>query len=44
MIVKDVYRTFSMMEKFNQKVHTGNNRLYNVLKAYALYDPEIGYT
>ena len=44
MIVKDVYRTFSMLEKFNQKVQTGENKLYNLLKAYSLYDPEVGYT
>lgn len=44
MIVKDVYRTFSTMQKFNQKPSTGQNRLYNILKSYALYDPDVGYT
>lgn len=33
-----------MLEKFNQKIESGKNRLYNVLKAYALYDPDVGYT
>jgi hypothetical protein len=43
----DVYRTFRPFNlKFlNCKVNTGNNKLYNLLKVYALFlDPSVGYT
>jgi len=36
----DVKRTFSFIPKFTE---SQENRLYNVLKAYSLYDPEVGY-
>jgi hypothetical protein len=30
-------------KEFCKKPSTGQNRLFNVLKAYQAYDPEIGY-
>ena len=44
MLVKDVYRTFGKLKLFTESTASGKNRLFNVLKAYSLYDPEIGYT
>ena len=46
-ITVDVYRTFNTFKlKFlNNKVETGQNKLYNLLKVYALIlDPTVGYT
>lgn len=43
MIEKDLSRTFPEIEEFKLDVNSGKNRLYNVLKAYAHYDPEVGY-
>lgn len=43
----DVYRTFNTFKlKFlNSKVESGDNKLYNLLKVYALIlDPTVGYT
>ena len=42
-ITKDLGRTFPGNEEFKIKPETGDNRLYNVLKAYSAYDPETGY-
>jgi hypothetical protein len=44
MLVKDVYRTFGKLKLFTENTGSGKNKLFNVLKAYSLYDPEIGYT
>jgi hypothetical protein len=43
MIEKDLPRTFPEIEEFKIDISTGKNRLYNVLKAYAHYDPKVGY-
>jgi hypothetical protein len=37
-------RTFTEFKAFTATPQSGNNRLFNVLKAYSLYDPELGYT
>jgi len=37
-------RTFTEFKAFTETPQSGNNRLFNVLKAYSLYDPELGYT
>jgi hypothetical protein len=42
-ILKDIHRTRSYCPDFNLPSESGKNRLYNVLKAYSAYDPEIGY-
>eukprot|EP00350_Pseudokeronopsis_sp_OXSARD2_P009886 CAMPEP_0170547980 /NCGR_PEP_ID=MMETSP0211-20121228/6296_1 /TAXON_ID=311385 /ORGANISM="Pseudokeronopsis sp., Strain OXSARD2" /LENGTH=52 /DNA_ID=CAMNT_0010853245 /DNA_START=853 /DNA_END=1011 /DNA_ORIENTATION=+ len=42
-IVKDIYRTLPEKKLFQEKIESGNNKLYNVLKAYSCYDNEIGY-
>ena len=42
-ITKDLGRTFPGNEEFKIDHTTGQNRLYNVLKAYSSYDPETGY-
>lgn len=42
-IVKDLSRTFPGNEEFKKPYQSGDNRLYNVLKAYSAYDPETGY-
>ncbi len=44
LINKDVNRTFSGMKLFDQNPSTGLNKLFNVLKVYSLYDPDVGYT
>ncbi len=44
LIIKDVNRTFSSMKLFLQNPVTGSNKLFNVLKVYSLYDPDVGYT
>ena len=44
MLVKDVYRTFSDLHMFTENPNTGHNKLFNVLKAYSLYDEDVGYT
>lgn len=42
-IQKDLSRTFPGNEEFKLPADSGNNRLYNVLKAYSAYDPETSY-
>ncbi len=42
-IEKDIFRTLPGSKEFSQTAKSGKNRLYNVLKAYTSYDPEIGY-
>ena len=43
MIAKDVKRTLSDFNLFREDAGCGNNKLFNVLKAYANYDNEVGY-
>jgi hypothetical protein len=37
-IMKDIFRSRAYCEDFSLPVESGNNRLYNLLKAYAAYD------
>ena len=37
-IMKDLPRTLTFMKNFNIEPSSGENKLYNVLKAYACYD------
>ena len=43
MITKDVDRTLADLGLWREDLKGGNNKLYNVLKAYANYDNEVGY-
>lgn len=43
MISKDVARTLSDLRLWKEDLDCGNNKLFNVLKAYANYDNEVGY-
>lgn len=43
MIAKDVARTLSDLKLFREDSDGGNNKLFNVLKAYSNYDNEVGY-
>jgi hypothetical protein len=43
MISKDVLRTLSELKLWREDFSCGNNKLFNVLKAYANYDNEVGY-
>ncbi|KAB5595096.1 GTPase-activating protein GYP5 [Ceratobasidium theobromae] len=42
-ILRDLGRTFPNHEFFNDGAGVGQENLFNVLKAYSLYDPEVGY-
>ena len=42
-IGKDLPRTLTFIKEFNSDPKLGNNQLYNLLKAYSIYDKEIGY-
>ena len=42
-IVNDLPRTRLGDEKFQIDYKTGQNSLFNILNAYANFDPEIGY-
>ena len=42
-IGKDLPRTLTFIKSFNLDPGSGENRLYNVLKAYSSYDIEVGY-
>ena len=42
-IIKDLKRTDPGNEDWKVEQKTGSNHLYNVLRAYVNYDPEIGY-
>jgi hypothetical protein len=43
MISKDVSRTLSELKLWREDLSCGKNKLFNVLKAYANYDNEVGY-
>ena len=43
MLKKDLERTDLSNMDFKNNYKTGSNPLYNVLNAYAHYDPEVGY-
>lgn len=42
-ISRDVSRTLSDLGLWHEDLKCGNNKLFNVLKAYANYDNEVGY-
>ncbi len=42
-VARDVYRTFPSEDMFGEKDGYGQRGLMNVLKAYAAYDPQVGY-
>ncbi|KAJ1659766.1 hypothetical protein IWQ61_001193 [Dispira simplex] len=42
-IIRDLSRTFPHVPVFRQEGGEGQKRLFNVLKAYSLYDSEVGY-
>jgi hypothetical protein len=43
MISKDISRTLSDLQLWREDLSAGNNKLFNVLKAYANYDNEVSY-
>ena len=43
MISKDVARTLVDLNLFKEDLTAGNNKLFNVLKAYSNYDNEVSY-
>ena len=43
MISKDVARTLVDLNLFKEDLAAGNNKLFNVLKAYSNYDNEVSY-
>ena len=42
-ISRDIDRTFPGLKMWTEDWKSGNNKLYNVLKAYSNYDQEVGY-
>ena len=42
-IKKDVERTMAELRLWDEDLQCGNNKLFNVLVAYANYDNEVGY-
>ncbi|KAI9297671.1 RabGAP/TBC [Neoconidiobolus thromboides FSU 785] len=42
-ILRDLPRTFPRLPMFSEESGTGQRRLFNVMKAYSLYDTEVGY-
>jgi hypothetical protein len=42
-ISKDIFRTMPETGLFSTDLKSGNNKLYNVLKAYTCYDNKVGY-
>ena len=42
-IAKDLQRTVVTNKDFNIDYKSGNNKLFNVLNAYAMYDHEVSY-
>ena len=42
-IQRDINRTMSELKLWREEAQGGNNKLYNVLKAYANYDQEVNY-
>lgn len=43
MITRDLSRTFPMHEFFKTSSGAGQDSLFNIMKAYSLYDSEVGY-
>ncbi|KDE04010.1 hypothetical protein MVLG_05512 [Microbotryum lychnidis-dioicae p1A1 Lamole] len=43
-IIRDLNRTFPKHEYFAEATGAGQENLFNVVKAYSLYDEEVGYT
>ena len=43
MIIRDLSRTFPKHDFFKRADGLGQESLFNVMKAYSLYDSEVGY-
>lgn len=43
LILRDLARTFPGHQYFKERGGAGQEGLFNVVKAYSLYDPEVGY-
>jgi hypothetical protein len=43
MLAKDVDRTMAELKLWREETHCGNNKLFNVCKAYANFDKEVSY-
>jgi hypothetical protein len=43
LILRDLARTFPGHDYFKKRGGVGQEGLFNVIKAYSLYDPEVGY-
>jgi len=43
LIIRDIPRTMAKENLFQEPVTSGKNQLYNVLRAYANFDKEVGY-
>lgn len=43
-IKRDIYRTFPTHDYFKESGGDGQDMLFSVAKAYAVYDTEIGYS
>ena len=42
-ISKDIFRTFPESKSHKEEIEGGNNSLFNVLRAYSIYDSEVKY-
>jgi len=42
-IERDIPRTLPEFKLWPEDLHSGNNKLFNVLKAFSNYDTEVGY-
>ncbi|XP_071500204.1 rab GTPase-activating protein 1-like [Diadema antillarum] len=43
-ILRDISRTFTAHEKFNNENEGGQDAMYKISKAYSVYDNDVGYT
>ena len=43
MILRDIHRTFPAHQRFKESGGSGQDALFKVSKAYAVYDKEVGY-
>jgi len=42
-IERDIHRTLPEFKLWREDLQSGNNKLFNVLKAFSNFDPEVGY-
>ena len=43
LIPRDIHRTLPCFQMWTEDYRSGNNKLFNVLKAYSNYETEVGY-